>query len=142
MSWFDDFVATAKSKVAQFNNANFKNAAMAVCALIAAADGTIDASEKKKVAALISKNEMLSVFSGAELGQLFNGFCDKATDDFSRLDLLNLVRKLKGHDDQADTALRVALVIANADGVFSDDEKKVVSELCQVLGLASSAYVT
>jgi tellurite resistance protein len=37
-----------KTKVSQFKNASFADASMAMCALIAAADGTIDSSERQK----------------------------------------------------------------------------------------------
>ena len=40
-----------KTKMGQFKNTDFANASVAMCALIAAADGTIDASERQKTAA-------------------------------------------------------------------------------------------
>lgn len=142
MQWLKDFTAQAKTKLSQYNNATFKNATMAVCALVAAADGSIAPEEKSKVAGLISKNEMLSVFNATELRNTFLGYCDKAQDEFSRIDLLNLVRKIKGDDAQADTVLKVAIIIANSDGNFDDTEKKVVGELCVVLGLPVANYVS
>ncbi len=140
MQWLKDFAASAKTAVAQYNNTNFKNATMAVCALIAAADGTVSSDEKSKVANLIGKNEMLSVFQASDLKTIFLEGCTKAEDDFARLDLLSAVRKLKGNDDQADLALKIALIIANSDGDFSDAEKRVVKELCGVLGLDVANY--
>lgn len=138
--WFNDFYASASTRIAQFNNSTFKDAAMATCALIAAADGSISAEEKKKVAGLIGNNELLKVFNATELRDSFLRFADMAVDDFARLDLLNAVRKLKGNEAQADTALKIALIIANADGTFSEAEKKVVAELCGVLGVPSAPY--
>jgi tellurite resistance protein TerB len=138
--WFDDLKAGARTKMAQFNNAKFKDAAMASCALIAAADGNVSPEEKSKVAAFITKSELLASFNPAELRDLFLAHCEKAGDDFSRLDLINLVRKVKGDEAAASTALKVALVIANADGDFSDSEKKVVRELCQALGQSPADY--
>lgn len=141
MQWFNDFVAGAKKKVAQFNNSKFKEAAMATCALIAAADGSVDAKEKAKVISLIQNNELLQVFEASSLGKLFAEYCDKASNEFARLDLLSIVRKLKGDEGASDTALRVALIIANADGNFSDEEKTVVKELCAALGLSADNYL-
>lgn len=142
LQWFNDFYASASKSMAQFNNATFKDAAMATCALVAAADGTIAPEEKSKVAKLIEKNEMLQVFNATDLRDTFLKFCEMATDEFARLDLLNIVRRLKGNDAQADTALKVALIIANADGVFDDSEKKVVKELCGVLSLTTENYLS
>ena len=140
--WWNDFSAQAQTKLAQWNNSTFKDGCMAVCALIAAADGKVDATERTKVAKLIAANELLQVFDGSELKNTFDAFCDKAGDEFARLDLLNVVRRLKGNDAQADTALKIALIIANADGDFADSEKVVVRELCGALGLAATEYLS
>ena len=139
--WFSDFSETAKTKLSQWNNATFKDGCMATCALIAAADGHVDASERSKVAKLIAQNELLQPFGGEELRKTFEAFCDKAGDEFARLDLLNVVRKLKPNEGQADTAIKIALIIANADGDFDDKEKVVVKELCGVLGLPAAEYL-
>lgn len=139
-SWLNDFTAKAKTKLAQFNNGPFKDATMAVCALVSAADGQIEAEEKKKVASLIQNNELLSVFDPVQLRDTFLSYADKAVDDFTRLDLINAVRRLKGNDEQADTAMRIGLIIANADGDFEDSEKKIVRELCTVLSLNPANY--
>ncbi len=141
-TWFSDLSTGMKSRYAQLNNKVFKNAAMATCALIAAADGKVDDSEKSKVANLIAKNELLQAFKAVELRDLFLGYCDMAADEFARLDLLNVVAKLKKNPEQADTAVKIALIIANADGVFSDDEKAVVKEICLKLGLVYANYVS
>jgi tellurite resistance protein TerB len=140
LSWLNDFKASASKSLTQFNNKTFKDAAMAVCALVSASDGSVSKEEKSKVAGLIRANELLQVFNAEELRDTFLAFCDKATDDFARLDLLNIVRKLKGNDAQADTALKVALIIANSDGSFSDTEKKVVQELCTLLNVPAANY--
>lgn len=140
MQWLKDFQASATKTLAQYNNSAFKEATMAACALVAAADGTIAPEEKSKVAGLIQKNEMLQVFNATELRDLFLKYCDLATDEFSRLDLLSVVRRLRGRDG-ADTALKVALIIANADGTFDDKEKAVVKELCEALSVPSANYV-
>ncbi len=84
---------------------------------------------------------MLKAFVPSELGKLFEQHCDKAKDDFGRLDLLNIVAGLKNDKEAADTAVRVALLIANADGTFDDKEKGVVGEICGKLEIASSAYL-
>lgn len=140
-SWLSEFKASATTSLAKFNNATFKNAAMATCALVAAADGKCDANERSKVAQLIQKNELLQVFGGAECRDLFERYVDKAADEFARIDVVNAVGKLKGNDEQSETCLKVALIIANADGTFDEAEKKVVAELCGRLGIVASRFV-
>lgn len=66
-----------KSKAGQFKSKEFANASMAMCALIAAADGTIDAVERQKTASLIVSNDVLAVFPPDELRQKFDFYCDK-----------------------------------------------------------------
>ena len=95
MKWFSDFYAGAKQKMAQLNNSTSMHGIMGTCALIAAADGSVSAEEKTKVAALIAKNDLLKVFEAATLRDTFLGYCTKAADEFERLDVLNVVRKLK-----------------------------------------------
>lgn len=141
IQWLSDFVGAAKSQMAQYNNSTFRNATMAVCALVAASDGQIEKEEKSKVANLIGKNELLQCFNATELRDLFLQYCEEAVDEFTRLELVNHVRKLRGNAAQADTAMRIACIIANADGDFEEEEKKVVRELCGVLALSSSEYL-
>ncbi len=140
-SWLKDLKDSADKKMKQWNNANFKQAMMASCALVSASDGQIEPEEKKKVADLIKKNELLQVFDAAELRDLFLDYANKAADDFDRIDLLNIVGKIKSNNEQATTAVRVALLIANADGEFEDCEKKVVEEICTTLELNAADFI-
>ena len=45
----------------------FRDASMAMCALVAAADGSVDPSERRKVAQLIGSNEVLQNFPALDL---------------------------------------------------------------------------
>lgn len=56
-----------KTRTDQLRNKDFASASMAMCALIAAADGSIEASERQKTAALISNNDVLAIFPAEEL---------------------------------------------------------------------------
>lgn len=144
MGWFDkakEFAAGAKTQVARFNNATFKEATMAVCALMAAADGEVEPKEIESTAQLIAGNDMLSVFPPSELEATFKKFCGMATQPFQRIELVGYVRKLKGNVEQSHLAIGVALVIANADGQFEPAEQRVVGELCGVLDLPASEYL-
>ncbi len=130
------------SQVKQFKNKKFANGTMAVCALVAAADGNIDADERRKTAAFISTNEALAVFDISQLQTTFNEYCDKVTKDFDfgKIDLLQVIGKLKKSPDQARAAVQVGVIIGKADGIFDDDEKKVVREICHTLGIAPAEF--
>jgi tellurite resistance protein TerB len=125
------------TQVKQFQNKNFADATMAVCALVSAADGTIDTTERKKTAAFINSNDMLAVFDVSQLQQSFNTYCDKLVKDFDfgKIDLLQIVAKLKKTPPQARAAIQVAVLIAGADGNFDDNEKNVIREICRSLDI-------
>ncbi|MGD9731098.1 MAG: tellurite resistance TerB family protein [Desulfamplus sp.] len=125
------------TQVKQYKNQNFADATMAVCALVAAADGTIDSTERKKTAAFISSNDTLAVFDVSQLQQTFNTYCDKLVRDFDfgKVDLLQVVSKLKKTPPQARAAVQVAVIIAGADGDFDNDEKNIIREICRSLDI-------
>ena len=141
MGWWSDFKSDMAGRISRFQNATFKEAMLAGCALMTAADGKIDPAEKSKVAKYVGSADELKAFDAADLRDTYLAYCDQAGDEFTRNNMLNKVRKLKGDEAASDTCLRVVLVIANADGDFADAEKKVVKELCQILGVDSASYL-
>ena len=54
--------ADTKVQVGKYQNKDFAKASMAMCALIAAADGTISAEERSRMVGFIASNDALSVF--------------------------------------------------------------------------------
>lgn len=131
-----------KTKVGQFKNASFADASMAMCALIAAADGTIDASERQKTAAFIMNNDTLKVFDTSELQTKFIYYCDKLQSDydFGKIEAIQSISKLKKKADQARAVIQVGIIIGGADGNFDDDEKAAVREACFAVGISSNEF--
>jgi tellurite resistance protein TerB len=132
--------ASVKAAAAKYKSQDFRDAILAICAMVAAADGSIDQSERDKVKRLIMSNEALSHFTPSELGKQFEAYIPKALDEFAVLDLEKIVGKLRGKADEADMAVKIALIIANADGVFADSEKAVVRTIIKKLALNASDY--
>lgn len=130
------------SQIKQYKNKNFADATMAVCALVAASDGNIDADERRKTAGFISTNDTLAVFDVSQLQKTFNEFCDKLNNDFDfgKINLLQVISKLKKSQPQARAAVQVGIIIGNADGVFDDDEKNTVREICRSFGIDPSEF--
>ncbi|WP_072691623.1 tellurite resistance TerB family protein [Rhodococcus marinonascens] len=126
-----------QTKTAQFKNKEFANGAMAMCALIAAADGRIDASERQKTAALIMSNEALKVFAPEDLRQKFDWFCDKLQGDydFGKVEATATIGKLKAKPEQARAVIQIGIIIGGADGDFDADEKAAVKEACFAVGI-------
>ncbi|WP_432521314.1 tellurite resistance TerB family protein [Kineococcus sp. SYSU DK006] len=131
-----------KTKVGQFKSKDFAEASMATCALIAAADGSIDPSERQKTAAFIAGNDVLSVFDAGQLRESFDRWCGKLTADydFGKIEALQAVGKLRSKPEQARAVVQVGVVVGGADGDFDADEKRAVREVCQAVGIAPSEF--
>ena len=131
-----------KTKAHTFKNADFANGSMAICALIAAADGSIDASERQKVAGFITSNDVLSIFPADELRSKFDNYCNKlsADYDFGKIEAIQAIGKLKKKEDQARAVIQIGIIIGGADGNFDDDEKRAVKEACNAVGISPAEF--
>lgn len=135
-------LASAKTNVAKFQNKEFAEGCMAICALIAAADGKVDASERSKTAALITSNETLKMFQASELKTRFDFYCDKLTADFDfgRVEAIQAIAKLKSKPDQARAVIQIGVIIGAADGNFDEYEMKAVRDACNAVGIAPAEF--
>jgi tellurite resistance protein TerB len=131
-----------KTKAGQFKNKEFANGSMAMCALVAAADGSIDANERQKTAGLIMSNDVLSIFPPNELREKFDFYCDKLTKDydFGKVEAIATIAKLKAKQDQARAVIQIGIIIGGSDGNFDADEKKAVKEACFAVGISPSEF--
>ena len=149
MAFFDQLKARTaemssqlKTKADQFKSKEFAAGSMAMCALIAAADGSIDAAERQKTAALIMSNDILSVFPPDELRQKFDFYCDKLSKDydFGKVEAIATIAKLKAKPEQGRAVIQIGIIIGGADGNFDADEKKAVREACFAVGIAPTEF--
>lgn len=131
-----------KTRADQFRNKEFANASMAMCALIAAADGSIDAAERQKTAALIVSNDVLSVFPPDELRQKFDWYCDKLSKDFDfgKVEATATIGKLKSKPEQGRAVIQIGVIIGGADGNFDADERRAVKDACFAVGIAPAEF--
>ncbi|WP_131745354.1 TerB family tellurite resistance protein [Frankia sp. Cppng1_Ct_nod] len=120
----------------------FRDASMAMCALVAAADGSIDADERRKVAALIASNEVLSNFPAEQLQQKFNDYCSKlqADFDFGKVGVIQDIGKTKKKPAEARAVIQIGIVIGGADGNFDKSEQQVVRDACYAVGLDPNEF--
>ena len=130
------------TKVSQFKNTEFANATMATCALVAAADGDIDSAERQKTASFIMSNETLKIFDASELRDKFNFYCDKLTQDFDfgKIECIQAISKIKKNEGQARAVIQIGIIIGGADGDFDPDEKKIVNEACNAVGISPGEF--
>ncbi|MFH9964601.1 tellurite resistance TerB family protein [Streptomyces mirabilis] len=115
----------------------FRDASMAMCALVAAADGTVDPSERQRVAQLIATNEVLQNFDADDLRRRFDDNLYKLTADFAfgKVSVLQEIAKAKKKPAEARAVIQIGIVIGGADGDFDKTEQAVVREACFTLDL-------
>jgi tellurite resistance protein TerB len=137
-----DANASLQKNIGQFKNKKFADASMAMCALVAAADGDIDAEERKKTAAFIMSNETLKVFSASDLKEKFDFFCNKLESDygFGKIEAIQALGALKGKQNEARACIQLGIIIAGADGDFDADEKFAIKEACNAVGISPSEF--
>ncbi|MGQ0467399.1 MAG: tellurite resistance TerB family protein [Sporichthyaceae bacterium] len=137
-----DMSSQLKTKTGQLKNKNFSEASMAMCALIAAADGSIDAEERRKVAGLIASNDILGIFPPDELRQRFDHYCQKLSQDydFGKVEALQALGKVKKKDVEARAVIQIGIIIGGADGTFDEHEKRAVKEACHAVGIDPAEF--
>ncbi|AZS83901.1 TerB family tellurite resistance protein [Streptomyces griseoviridis] len=120
----------------------FRDASMAMCALVAAADGTIDPAERQRVAQLIAGNEVLQNFPADDLRRRFEENLNKLTADFDfgKVSVLQEIAKAKKKPAEARAVVQIGIVIGGADGDFDKTEQAVVREACFALDLAPHEF--
>ncbi len=141
-SRLSDLQATTTTQVGKFKSKDFAKASMAMCALIAAADGTITADERRKTATFIGSNEALKVFEVSELQDHFNFYASKLESDyeFGKVEAIATIGKLKSKPDAARAVIQVGIIIGGADGNFDADEKRAVREACNAVGISPADF--
>ncbi|PJE95355.1 Tellurite resistance TerB [Streptomyces carminius] len=115
----------------------FRDAGMAMCALVAAADGVIDPAERRRVGYLIEHNEVLRNFPAEDLRSLFEDWLDRlaADPEGTRAEALREIARARKKPVEARAVVQIGIVIGGADGHFDHVERVVVRDACHVLDL-------
>ena len=130
------------SKKNELKSGAFRDASMAMCALVAAADGGVDPSERQRTASLIASNEVLQNFPADDLQRRFNDYVAKLTADFDfgKVAVLQDIGKTKKRPAEARAVIQIGIVIGGADGHFDQSEKAAVREACFAVGLDPAEF--
>ena len=80
--------------------------------------------------------------SPADLRQKFDFYCDKLSKDFEfgKVEAIGTIAKLKSKPDQARGVISIGIIIGGADGNFDANERRVVTEACNALGVPPAEY--
>jgi tellurite resistance protein TerB len=126
-----------KDQVSKFKNKDFMDAVVGGCAIVAAADGKIDGSEKQKMIGYINHNEELKVFEIAKVIERFNHFTSNFDFDLmiGKAEAMKPIIKFKDKPDVARVVVSVCCAIGAADGDFDESEKNAVREICRAVNL-------
>ncbi|MRN43436.1 MULTISPECIES: tellurite resistance TerB family protein [unclassified Brucella] len=139
------FGAGAKQIKAEYGeNKDFLEAVCAASALVAAADGDISESERRKVVSIITNHSELSkIYQGNVIEQTAEKMFKLAKDRSGRQQLARELDDIKGRPNgpkMAEDAYLVACDIADADGEVSKEEEDVLKKIADRLGLDPSKF--
>ncbi|MFC8076951.1 tellurite resistance TerB family protein [Streptomyces sp. NPDC057137] len=131
-----------EAKKNDLKSGSFRDASMAMCALVAAADGSIDPAERQRVTQLITSNDVLRNFPPADLQKRFDDYLNKLIADPSlgKVNVLQEVAKAKKKPTEARAVIQIGIVIGGADGNFDAQERAVVREACFALDLQPQEF--
>ncbi|MFI9822517.1 tellurite resistance TerB family protein [Streptomyces sp. NPDC052013] len=120
----------------------FRDASMAVCALVAAADGHVDPAERQRVEELIVADEVLQNFPAEQLRKRFNEHVDRLVANFQagKAKALEDIAKAAKKPVEARAVIQTGIVIAGADGHIEASEQHAIHEACAALGLSPAEF--
>jgi tellurite resistance protein TerB len=114
------------------------NAMVAACALIAFADGSLHASERKRVLQLFRSIPAFDGFSSERVSEEFTWY-ELAFEDnpeMAHANALQVVEALKPHVSEARMLLSACQHILEADGIYHPREYQALYEIGKALGAA------
>lgn len=139
-------VGVLKSQLAslktELKSGSYRDASMAMCALVAAADGSVDPAERRHVESLILQNDVLKNFPPDQLQQRFNKHVDQLTFNFQqgKTEAMQEVAKAAKKPTEAKAVVQTGFVVAGADGYIAPAEEQVLREACAALGVSPQEF--
>ncbi|MFC7307233.1 tellurite resistance TerB family protein [Streptomyces monticola] len=120
----------------------YRDASMAMCALVAAADGSVDPAERQHVESLILQNDVLKNFPPEQLRTRFNKHVDQLTFNFQqgKTDAMQEIAKAAKKPMEAKAVVQTGFVVAGADGYIAPAEEQVLREACAALGVSPQEF--
>ncbi|MFD3851279.1 tellurite resistance TerB family protein [Streptomyces microflavus] len=120
----------------------YRDASMAMCALVAAADGSVDPAERHHVETLILQNDVLQNFPAEQLRQRFSKHVDQMMFNFQqgKTEAMQEIAKAAKKPVEAKAVVQTGFVIAGADGYIAPAEAQVLREACMALGVSPQEF--
>ncbi|MEU1332873.1 TerB family tellurite resistance protein [Streptomyces sp. NPDC005865] len=120
----------------------YRDASMAMCALVAAADGSVDPAERQHVETLILQNDVLQNFPPEQLRQRFTKHVDQLTANFQhgKTEAMQEIAKAAKKPTEAKAVVQTGFVVAGADGYIAPAEEQVLREACAALNVSPQEF--
>jgi len=149
--WYDlrrsarNLRAQIVARRAESRDGAFRDATVAMCALVAAADGYIHPAERETISELVMTDEILAVFDRDDLRRSIADHLGRMQRDYAEgraaaLAEIARIRDDRGYYDRAYDVIQAGILIAHADGFFSQEEREVIRAAFDVLGLPPEEF--
>ena len=145
LAWLKDKTSKVResvsAEVSKIRNKTFMEGVTAGCALVAAADGTVDSTEIQKMMSFIRESDALKNFKVDDVQASFRKYAEKiqGDKDFGPMAAYEAIGKVKDVTEKK-MLVRVCCVIGAADGDFDDSERAVVAKIARELGLDPAEF--
>ncbi|MGG3470740.1 TerD family protein [Neobacillus pocheonensis] len=144
MEWANTQKRKAQEIFNRYKSQDVLDAVVAACALVAMADGYLDASERQKMLDFVHQSEELRVFDTTKVIQKFNMFISKMEHDrmSGRAEAFRALGKIRTKPEIARLVARYCIAIGYADGHFDQNEQQMVADICRELGLNPTEFLS
>ena len=142
--WANNQKRKAQDLFNRYKSQDVLDAVVAACALVAMADGYLDASERQKMMEFIHQSEELRVFETNKVIQKFNLFISRMENDrmMGRAEAFRALGKIRSKPEIARLVARYCIAIGYADGNFDHNEQQMVADICRELGLNPAEFLS
>ncbi|MFJ5712983.1 TerD family protein [Neobacillus sp. NPDC093127] len=142
--WANNQKRKAQDVFNRYKSQDVLEAVVAGCALVAMADGYLDASERQKMMEFVHQSEELRVFDTNKVIQKFNLFVARIENDrmMGRAEAFRALGKIRTKPEIARLVARYCIAIGYADGNFDNNEKQMVADICRELGLNPAEFLS
>jgi tellurite resistance protein TerB len=140
-SFLDGLTEMFRERRERHRNLPFLKGAMASCALVAVADGTVSFSQRLRMDKIMETLEALQVFDPHEGVNLFNEYVEhilRAPKEGRRKAVAAILAAARDNEAKQ-LVLRICIAISQADGKISLVEQIEIVSLCSLLGIEPKA---
>ncbi|MCM3764258.1 TerD family protein [Neobacillus niacini] len=142
--WANNQKRRAQELFTRYKSQDVLDAVVAGCALVAMADGYLDASERQKLLEFVHQSDELRVFDTNKVIQRFNYFVSRIEMDrmLGTAEAYRALGRIRTKPEIARLVARYCIAIGYADGNFDNYEKQTVADICRELGLNPAEFLS